>query len=65
MTDAAIQSSLNLIEKDYPKLKDINPISLWKIVKLRRSIYQFQEYCYKPQINMPRHTYILNMTIMT
>ena len=50
MTDVAIQASLNLIERDYPywetfkykvkgdsKLKDVNPVSLWKIVKLRRS----------------------------
>ncbi|WP_159468674.1 Fic family protein [Dyadobacter sp. 3J3] len=50
MTDVAVQASLNLIEKDYPywetfkykvkgdsKLKDVNPVSLWKIVKLRRS----------------------------
>ena len=50
MTDVTIQSSLNLIEKDYPywetfkykikgdsKLKDVNPISLWKIVKLGRN----------------------------
>ncbi len=50
MTDVSIQASLNLIERDYPywetfkykvkgdsKLKDVNPVSLWKIVKLRRS----------------------------